>query len=109
MNEESPRDDPKSFLPERRRSSGLNMSVVVALAGLTLAFLVQFGGTIWWGATLAANVQNISMAIAKMDGERYTRSDAQRDIQRLDERDRSLTELIADVKARLMRLEELRK
>lgn len=96
----------RGWFPERRRSTGPNMSVVIALAGLTLAFLVQFGGTVWWGATLAANVQNITQWLAKIDSERYTRSDAARDIQRLDERDRAITEQIGDLRGRLGKVEE---
>lgn len=87
---------------ERRDTTGL----MIALAGLALALMVQFAGTIWWGATMSADLRHLTEAFARIDGERYTKSDASRDIQRLDQRDALISEQHNDLRARVARLED---
>lgn len=84
---------------ERRRPQPASMAIVIALTGLALAFLAQFGGAVWVWSAMATNVTNIKESIKDMRDERYTKNDAARDIQRLDQQDRIID-------GRMQRLEE---
>lgn len=86
--------------PSERRGNG-NLNVLVAMAGLTLAFLGQFAGTIWWGATLAEKVTTIKETLQRMDSEKYTRADAARDVQRLDEQAKELRDRVRRLEDRV--------
>ena len=85
--------------PERRRQA--NVGVIISIAALALALMIQFGGTIWWGAMLTSNVANIKELLNRMDGERYTKADASRDIARLDQRAGELSDRIRRVEERV--------
>lgn len=91
-----------SSYDRRRRDYG----VLFAMAGLCFTFLLQFGGGIWWGATLSSDLRHVTEALARMETERYTKSDATRDIQRLDQRDGAFTDQIVELRARMTRAEE---
>lgn len=89
---------------ERRRRD--NFGLIIAIAGLTLTFMVQFGGSIWWGATLSADLRHVTETLQRLEVERYTKSDAARDLQRLDQRDMSFSEQLTELRSRIARVEE---
>ena len=91
---------------DRRRSSYSNLGVFVSLAGLTLALMLQFGYTIWWGATMSADQRHVIETLSRMESERYTKSDAARDIQRMDQRDVSLEMRLTEVRNRVLQIED---
>ena len=103
-----PQDEYVEQRTDRRRNG--NFGIIVAIASLALAFVVQFGGTIWvaatWGATMSADLRHVTEVVTRIDSERYTKSDAARDIQRLDQRDALITEQQSELRARIMRLED---
>ena len=90
--------------PERRRNNGTGL--MVAIASLALALMVQFAGTVWWGATMQSDQRHIAETLARMEVERYTKSDAARDIQRLDQRDNILADQQRELSGRLSRVED---
>lgn len=76
-----------------------NIGLLIAIIGLALTFLVQFGGSIWWGATLSADLRHVTESLARMETERYSKSDAARDAARMDQR-------LDDVVRRIARIEQ---
>lgn len=92
-------------LDERPRTIK-DVGLVIAMAGLAVTFLVQFGGSVWWGATLSADLRHVTETLARMETERYTKADAARDIQRLEQRNSAFAEQAGEIKARVSRLEE---
>ena len=97
-------EDPPPFVERRRNNT--NIGLMLAMAGLAITFLVQFGGSIWWGATLSADVRHVNETLARMEGERYTKQDATRDILRLDQRDATIAEQVNELRQRVTRAEE---
>lgn len=87
---------------ERRRG---NVGIYVGMASLAFTFLIQFGGSIWWGATLSADVRHVNEQLNRMDGERYTKTDAARDILRVDQHDMATNEQVNQLRERVERIE----
>lgn len=102
MPHRQPDEEDDVFGRVRRRE---NAGLMVAVAGLALTFMVQFGGSIWWGATLSADLRHVTETLARMDMERYTKADAARDLLRLDQRDQALSEQISELRARQASIE----
>jgi cell division protein FtsB len=61
------------------RTVSATMGVLIPICGLALAFLIQFGGSIWWGATVSADVRHLTEGVAHIETDRYTHVDAARD------------------------------
>lgn len=76
------------------------------MVGCALAFLVQFGGSIWWGATISADVRYINVTLQQDRAERYTKAEASRDMQRLEQRDQQFADQIGEIRNRIQRIED---
>ena len=99
-----PQDEYDEQHVERRRGNGTGL--MVAIASLALALMVQFAGTVWWGATMSADQRHVTEALARMEVERYTKADAARDILRLDQRDNTLADQQRELSGRIARIED---
>lgn len=71
-------------LEERRRK--LRTRETVAMMALSVTVLCQIVASVWWAATLSADVRHLTQRFDTMDGKQYTREDAERDIARLRDR-----------------------
>lgn len=94
---------------ERRRhlyGGPTPVAIVVSLVGVAIAFLVQFGGSVWWGASLSSDVRHAISTLQRIEDNSYTKAEATRDIQRLDQQDAQIVTQLNEVRARLTRLED---
>lgn len=64
---------------------------------LVLGMALQTGGWIWWAATLSTKVEDLSLQIAAISADRYTKNDATKDsaltVQRLTDLERRIDNL----------------
>lgn len=79
---------------------------------LILAVLAQTAGGIWWMAQLGAKLDSAVLSITEFKAERYTREDARRDRELLEQKfvlgtaaDRELDRRISSMEQRVDRLE----
>lgn len=74
--------DGREFV-DRRRRTGIN----TALLSLAFAFLVQFGGGIWWAATISSELKSIA-GLSERDN-RYVRERMEEIARRIDRMERN--------------------
>lgn len=81
-----------------RRSQ--NKKETTALYSLIVTVAIQTGGFIWWAATLTANMQNLSLQLVEMKSDRYTRSDASKDFDRVRDKDAEIERRLTVIEAK---------
>lgn len=82
--------------PTKIRGENWHIGKEIPIA-LVLGMVLQTGGWIWWAATLSTKVEDLSLQIAALSADKYTKTDASKDsalvMQRLAEHDRRIDNL----------------
>lgn len=85
-------DKRMSRMPERRESWHVGKEIPLAMI---FAIFMQTVGVVWWAATLAAKMDDLSYQVAALTADKYTKSDAEKDQkyvnQRLSDMERRVT------------------
>lgn len=54
-------------------------SETIALISVVIVVAIQFAAGIWWGATITANLNAMTIQLQLLNAEKYTSKDAQKD------------------------------
>lgn len=94
---------------ERRKTAqtvASSVGTIIAMAGLAITFLIQFGASIWWGATLSSDVRHLTDSVTQLHTQQYTKNDATRDIQRQDQNVQAVRDTLLILTQRVNKNEE---
>jgi uncharacterized protein HemX len=68
---------------------------------LIMAVLAQTAGGIWWMSQMSAKIDNAVLSISELKSERYTREDARRDRELLDQKIKAMESRDTELERRI--------